>query len=196
MESLYYNRGRTVADSYADVCDAFSLALLNSNTSPIYIMVDALDECQDAIELIKFLVDGGRKFGNNVKLVRLIFLTRENANILQAFCCSEATLIIRTQVVNKSIEGYVKARVAKMKVLAGTKLGDSVMLSVSAASEGLWLYACLILDEIQQMPNTAIIRRQLGNIPRGLHSSTAYARIWHRRLAATDLAANIPVDGH
>ena len=70
--------------------------------------------------------------------------------------------------VNKSIEEYVKARVAKMKVLAGTKLGDSVVLSVSTASEGLWPYARLILGEIQQMPNTAIIRRQLGNIPYGL----------------------------
>ena len=43
-----------------------------------------------------------------------------------------------------------------------------VVSQVSDAADGLWLYARLMLDEIESLPSAALIHRNLQNIPHGL----------------------------
>lgn len=165
METLYYQNGRAVADSYADVLDAFGLVMTKTNASPIYIILDALDECQDAHELVKAL-SNARKVSNTH--LNIVLLMRDHPATLDSTGESDTELVLQPQVLHGPVERYVESRASKVKLLAGTDLGLTVTPAVSLASDGLWLYARLICDEIQHLPNAAMIQRQLLNLPRGL----------------------------
>ena len=105
------------------------------------------------------------------------------------FCQSE--IAIHPRLVRKPIHDYVVGRVSKMNQLVGTTLASEVVTRVSLASEGLWLYARLVLDEIQQASGPPEVRALLQHLPRGLKrlyssilsSSTERLSEWQFRIA-------------
>ncbi|KAF5855559.1 hypothetical protein ETB97_008983, partial [Aspergillus alliaceus] len=61
-----------------------------------------------------------------------------------------------------------KPRVSQCHHINDTALGRRVLHEVSVAADGSWLYARLILDEIERLPSPAAVARHLQNIPNGL----------------------------
>ena len=168
IEEIYYNNGHEVAQSLVDVKAALELALQATQSSDVYIVVDGLDECQHNLELIRILL----KFTNNAatarKAVRVMFCTRNHTDIYHALEDHSNFLRLDATYRTASIRAYALQRVSNMRVLSSKRLQQLAADEVCSAAQGLWLYARLILDEIQHLPNITMIQHQLRNIPRGL----------------------------
>ena len=73
------------------------------------------------------------------------------------------------QPIQKGIDHWV----LKMKTLSAGVLGLIVVRPVIRAADSLWLYAQLMLDEIEELPSAALNQRHLRNIllgPRQLYT--------------------------
>ncbi|CZR55933.1 uncharacterized protein PAC_05821 [Phialocephala subalpina] len=131
--------------------------------SPIWIVANAADECNDAVELIQSLVDLTKLPGTTP--VKLVLVCRDEPALLEALqrCTTVdiGDLLISPNDSRALIWRYVKDRVGLCKNIAGTELGSQVPEGVAAAADGLWMYARLIMDEIQRLPSRAAIERQL-----------------------------------
>lgn len=75
---------------------------------------------------------------------------------------------LESQSIYQAIHKYIDHRVLQMRTIPDTVLGMMVVRQVSGAADGLWLYARLMLDEIERLPSAALIRRHLRNVPHGL----------------------------
>jgi hypothetical protein len=182
FETLYQQSGKKEAISMADLRHSLSLALDNTAKSSIYIVLDALDECDDAASLARFLADVTRS--PRSLLVKLIIVSRDNPELFESLRDPLSEFLISPNDIRDQIWAYVQQRVAQCRKIAGTKLGREVSSKVSAASDGLWLYARLMMDEIQRVPSPAAIERHLQNIPRGL--SELYQQIFATMASSLD----------
>lgn len=97
-----------------------------------------------------------------------MFCSRAHENALDELKGHGDLLWLSTADRTAGIRAYAWQRVSSMPVLSSTKLQELVVDEVCGAAEGLWLYARLMLNEIQHLPNLAMIQHQLQNIPRGL----------------------------
>ncbi|MCJ1312013.1 hypothetical protein MMC25_005687 [Agyrium rufum] len=168
IEEIYQNDGQVIAQSFLDVEQALGLAFRNTQSPKTYIVIDGLDECHENLKLVRVLLDivgSTRSSGRNV---HLMLSTRDQVEIRDAL--QGHTDILRLDATRRAtdIDAYVQKRVSNMRVLTSTEMREAVVREVYDAAQGLWLYARLILDEIQSLPNVTMIRHQLQNIPRGL----------------------------
>ena len=160
VEPLYTKSGRATADSYVEVLAALHLCL-SKTTRTIFILIDALDESQDAEKLLQALRETQRVAGGSVTM---LFTSRQ----IQLPSSFDEELSFDSNTTNQPIQKYVDHRVLQMKTLADGVLGLIVVRQIIHAADGLWLYARLMLDEIERLPSAALIQRHLRNIPRGL----------------------------
>ena len=160
VEPLYTRSGRATADSYVDVHAAFLLALSKTRRR-IFILIDAIDESQDAERLLQALFEV-----QNVMEGRLtmLFTSRQ----MQLPFSFDEDLLFESKSTSQPIERYVDHRVLRMKTLSDGVLGLIVIRQITRAADGLWLYARLMLDEIESLPSATLIKRHLRNIPHGL----------------------------
>ncbi|MCJ1251597.1 hypothetical protein MMC30_008832 [Trapelia coarctata] len=154
IEEIYYNNGHAVAQSLVDVQAAFGLALQATQSPDVCIVIDGLDECQNNLDLIRTLLE----LTSNAATAQKADGLKDHGNFLRL----DATY--RTA----SIRAYALQRVSNMRVLSSKRLQQLAAGEVCSAAQGLWLYARLMLDEIQHLPNITMIQHQLRNIPRGL----------------------------
>jgi hypothetical protein len=165
FETLYQQSGQKTADSFASLHHSFQLSLGNMSKPLIYIVVDALDECQQAKDLALSMITISKE---SKRIVKIILTSREDPELLDHFNHPLNELIISQNDVQGLIWKYVAERVAKCKHIRGTEIGVRVQAKVASAAAGLWLYARLIMDEIQRLPSATSIEQQLQNIPNGL----------------------------
>jgi hypothetical protein len=165
FEQLYIHSGRDVVESFAEARDYYQLCLKKTARQILYIVLDALDECQEALELISFLV---QSLGTTKGVVKLILTCRNDPELLGCFPSRYHELTISQKRTATPIMEYVRKRVSGNKYISGTALGHEVLEGVTRAAGGSWLYARLMMDEIQRLPSAASVRRQLENIPNGL----------------------------
>ncbi|KAH0552836.1 hypothetical protein GP486_006963 [Trichoglossum hirsutum] len=165
FETLYEQSGQKTASSFASLHHSFQLALSNTLKPLIYIVVDALDECQQAKDLVLSMITMSKE---SKGIVKIILTSREDPELLDYFDRPVNELIISQNDVRGLVWKYVEERVAKCKQICGTNIGVRVHAKVAVAAAGLWLYARLMMDEIQRLPSPASIERQLQSIPDGL----------------------------
>lgn len=158
---FYTRSGRATADSYVDVCAALMLAISRSTDSRIFVIIDALDECEDVGNLVQVLFDARSQ--TSLRL-NLLFTSRQMP-ISYPF---DEDMLFESQSTSGPIHKYIDHRVLEMKTLSDGVLGLIVTRQVSRAADGLWLYARLMLDEIENLPSAALIRRHLRSVPQGL----------------------------
>ena len=160
LEPLYTRSGRATADSYVDLYSALLLGL-SKTTKTIFIMIDAVDESQDAKNLLQALFDTKRVAGG---ILIMLFTSRP----MQLPFSFDEDLLFDSKTTNQPIQKYVDHRVLQMKTLSDGVLGLIVTRQITRAADGLWLYARLMLDEIERLPSAALIQRHLRSIPHGL----------------------------
>ena len=180
VEPSYTKSGRATADSHVEVLAALLLAL-SKNTRTIFVLIDALDESQDAENLLQALFEAQRVAGGSVTM---LFTSRQ----IQSSFSFDEDLLFDSNTTNQPIQKYVDHRVLQMKTLADGVLGLIVVRQIIRAADGLWLYARLMLDEIERLPSAALIQRHLRNIPHGL--TQLYSQILRSKestLTAMDL---------
>jgi energy-coupling factor transporter ATP-binding protein EcfA2 len=165
FEQLYLHSGREVIASFAELQDYYQLCLKNTQRKTLHVVVDALDECQQGPELISFLI---QSLAATKGVVKLILTCRNEPELLDAFPKRHYELITSPTQTATPIKMYVRKRVSENKYISGTILGSQVINKVASAAGGSWLYARLMMDEIQRLPSAVSVRRQLDNIPSGL----------------------------
>jgi len=174
FEGVHNGNGQREARSLSDLKSWLKTALSKTSKTLVYVVVDALDECEEGKETIATLL--GMAQMSNKPEVKLLMTSREDHELLEATDGTLRDLIISPNNIRGLIWNYVDNRVAKCKNIHDTPLGLRVKSEVTAAANGLWLYARLMMDEIQRLPSKPSIERQLLNIPRGL--SELYQQIF------------------
>lgn len=188
LEQIYRNSGRPTAESYVEVCQALRHILSRTTKWPLFIVVDALDECEEADQLVEALRSSVIASAGPLNL---IFTSRDDFEVRRVLDFCQSEIAIHPDLVWRPIHDYVVGRVFRMSQLVGTALASEVVARVSLASEGLWLYARLVLDEIQQASGPPEVRALLQHLPRGLKqlyssilsSSTERLSEWQFRIA-------------
>ena len=168
IEEIYYNNGHAVAQSLVDVGAALGLALRATRSPDVYIVIDGLDECRNYVDLVRILLEFTSNAAATKKVLHLMFCTRDHADIYDELENYGDFLRLDATYRSASIRAYALERVSHLRVLSSVRLQQSAADEVCNAAQGLWLYARLILDEIEHLPNITMIQRQLQNIPRGL----------------------------
>ncbi|PQE19469.1 Vegetative incompatibility HET-E-1 protein [Rutstroemia sp. NJR-2017a WRK4] len=163
--NMYQKSGQEKASSFTDLREALKYALKNTSRSIVYIVVDALDECEEAEKLSSTLIACTK---TERTVVKLILTCREEPDLLDTFVLPFEEIVISANDVRDPVWEYVRARVDGCSTISGTPLGNEVYNVVASAADGLWLYARLMMDEIERLPSAAAIRRQLQDLPTGL----------------------------
>ncbi|KAL3441365.1 hypothetical protein BJX65DRAFT_255230 [Aspergillus insuetus] len=178
LEKIRLQGGQRHAESFATLHDSFCHALkaVSESDRTLYFVVDALDECDNGRLLASTLSSA---LNASKRSFKLLLTSREEPDLLEFFQrykeqTSEAKLAVLNELsilpstIQQSVVAYVKQRVAHFQHIRATPLGQQVFNNVSIASDGSWLYAKLILDDIERLPSPASIARHLKNIPSGL----------------------------
>ena len=168
VEDIYYNSGQAVAQSTTEVRTALEAALQATRSSDIYLIIDGLDECQDNLDLVRLLLNLADNAAAARTAVHLMFCSRDHADILDGLQDHSDLLRLDDKHRTTSIQAYALQRLSNVKVLSEKGLQGWAADQVCGAARGLWLYARLMIDEIQHLPNISMIQHQLQNIPRGL----------------------------
>ena len=149
-----------MADCYVEVHSALILALAKA-TRTTFILIDALNESQDAENLLQALFDAKGVAGGKVTMLCTSRQTRLPLSFDEYISSDPNTT-------KQLIQKYVDHRVPQMKTLSDGVLGLTVVRQVSRAADGLWPYARLMLDGIEKLPSAELIQRHLRSITLGL----------------------------
>lgn len=174
LDPLYIQSGRAKADSYVEVYNAILGALSETKETKLLIVIDALDECQNCEDLVQALFGFQERVHSRMSL---IFTSRP---MPLDFPFAES-LMIEQEASNIPIRRYVQHRVFEMATIPGKALKTKVIEQICAAADSLWLYARLMLDEVQKLPSTVLIERHLSKIPHGL--TQLYTQIFRSKEA-------------
>ncbi|KAL2869756.1 uncharacterized protein BJX67DRAFT_320949 [Aspergillus lucknowensis] len=177
VDKLRLQSGKKHAESFATLCEAFLLGLtMLSTDSQLYIVVDALDECESGCLLASSVIDS---LNAAKRPYKLLLTSREDPDLLDLVHRYQERrtisgsppfheLVLFPSRVRLPVIAYVEQRVSQFQHIKATPLGYRVLKEVSSAADGSWLYARLILDEIERLPSAAAVARQLQAIPSGL----------------------------
>ena len=157
----YTKSGWAVADSRVEVSTCLEIALSKTSQRLIHIIVDALDEFDDPENVLQTLF---RCRSHSSAEVHLIFTSRP----IQTSLSFDEVITVQSADTDYPIRRYVDQRVGRMKGLSHDGLDKMVIHEVSDAADGLWLYARLMLDEIEKLPSAALIKYHLERLPHGL----------------------------
>ncbi|KAH8702659.1 hypothetical protein GQ44DRAFT_831837 [Phaeosphaeriaceae sp. PMI808] len=161
VEKQYHQSGRGEADCFTKICSIFRTVLRRTVGVPIFIIVDAIDECAEAEEFIKALREC---MSASPAPIHLIVTSRDHVNLRPIFEFSR-DLTFPSEKAQQPIREYVTKRVSAMTFLSKTDLASGLVDAVSKASDGLWLYARLLLDEISQASSISEVHTLLNRLP-------------------------------
>ncbi|KAI1375324.1 hypothetical protein F4677DRAFT_446406 [Hypoxylon crocopeplum] len=163
VEPFYQDSGRVVADSLAEVQRALSKALSQSIKDQIFIVLDALDESSDGGEVFQWVK---AQASSTSRQLRVLITSRPSLSLSWSsdLCWS---FLRMESFETDSIKQYIMTRVQRNPVIRNTYVGRQIASSVTAAASGLWLYARLMMDDIDKLPSVGQIGKQLRVLPRG-----------------------------
>ncbi|KAI0853403.1 hypothetical protein F5Y00DRAFT_270584 [Daldinia vernicosa] len=164
IQPFYQESGRVVADSLAEVQRALSAALRHSRAKQIFVVLDALDESSNSTEVTQW-VTTSQNSGDGPQL-RILITSRPSPAFSRSSDSSWAILKMGS-FENASVNSYILSRVQKNPIIRDTKVGALVADYVTSATRGLWLYARLMMDDIDRLPSVGQIQKQLSVLPRG-----------------------------
>ena len=172
VEPFYVGSGRPTADSVVDVSACPLSAMSNTSQRQVYIVVDALDECEDVSDLLRVLFDA-RSIAS--PSLNMICTCRQ----MQTSLTFDVNVELEPRRTDQLIQNNIEHRATHTKTLSGNELGAMAVHQVSDAVGGLWLYARLVLDEIEKLPSAVLIQWHLQSIPHGL--TQLYTKILHSK---------------
>lgn len=160
---IYRETGRMLADSEQVIKKAFETAMVQQQDNSLYLVIDAVDECNSwdfKHTLYSFIED------TEVKLLITyrVAPTWESGYPYVPLC----ELEMKPEFASDIIHQYAIQRVQKMAHIAETDLARQGVKQISESSNGLWLYARLVLDEVERAPSAELVKKHLVSPPHGL----------------------------
>ncbi|OTB19248.1 hypothetical protein K445DRAFT_314130 [Daldinia sp. EC12] len=164
IEPFYRESGRVVADSLTEVQQAISTALQRSKAKNILVVLDALDESINPTEVTQWIA--ATQNNSEGPHIRILITSRPSPTFSMSSNLSWSILKMGSYE-NASVNSYILSRVQKNPIIRDTKVGALVADYVTSATRGLWLYARLMMDDIDRLPSVGQIQKQLSVLPKG-----------------------------
>lgn len=154
----YQRSGRTTLDSMGLASELFYQAIAHRKGGNCYFVI----------------IDNGGLDGEAIRR-RLFHVCNEATQTKVLFTESCETTVDFDQLLRLTpsnmqdhIRVYIERRIQRMTCIANTELGAQVATRISNQADGLWLYARLLLDEIERAPSRKVIEDCLSSLPQGL----------------------------
>lgn len=140
--------------------------ILNGLTATTYIVIDALDECQDMDEALTPLVDAIQSSTN----CRALFLSRDVPPIREAISGYQS-MRIASESTKPDVDMYLSSAVQHLTVpITDTELRHEVVLRLSRGADGMFLWAHLMVQQLNTATSPADVRDMITGPPRGLYA--------------------------
>jgi tetratricopeptide (TPR) repeat protein len=156
---------------------SFKKVVIDAQRSPIYCVIDGVDECsepsKDILENLQSLHD------SNQFQFRIIIFGRP-AGFVGIESPDIPSIEMNPSVVESDIERFIKRRVLESTALNSSDMGDRIINTLKEKSEGMLLWAKLMIDQLSRCGSTAEVRDGLQDLPRGLQD--AYRQLLLRRI--------------
>ena len=126
------------------------------------LILDALDECQDARSLIQ-----GLKSISSEGFIKVIVTSRKEAHLvkqLKAGLC----LDVSPEDISDDIHAFILAKVAKSPRLSNPLIRELVIQKLSDGHFGMFLWVYLMFKELKSCYSVAQVRKTLAQLPKGL----------------------------
>ena len=130
--------------------------------SPALIVLDALDECQDAEQLLQAM-----KSLLPSKLIKIIATSRKEEHLF-TLLKSRLSIEITAEDINSDILAYVEAKVLGSPRLSHSLVRDLVVTRLSTGHNGMFLWVYLVLKELKSCFSVTQVQGVLANLPKGL----------------------------
>ncbi|KAF2267556.1 hypothetical protein CC78DRAFT_456743 [Lojkania enalia] len=153
----------------------------------LYIVIDALDECEDREELFQQLFNLPSSTQGNL---RIFATSRNNPDIREGFNdVPHLAIEMREAVVQEDIRVFVRAEVAdiikrqKIKI-RNEELKDEIINALSEKADGMFQWVRCQVDQLQKLKTDKAIRNSLNKLPKGLDET--YSRMLENLQAQHD----------
>ena len=130
--------------------------------SPALIVLDALDECHDAEQLLQAV-----KLLSSSNLIKIIATSRKEAHLFTQLS-NNLSLEITAEDINSDILAYVEAKVSGSPRLSHSLVRDLVVTRLSTGHSGMFLWVYLTLKELKSCFSVTQVQSVLVNLPKGL----------------------------
>jgi hypothetical protein len=170
IEPYYQNSGRAVADSLIELQRGTLAAIEKFAAGPLFLVIDALDESSERIKTLDWL----STISSFPSDLRILSTARPPLSLSLKSGASYSILALDT-VGRVGIDKYIRARVELNPILGSSMMAPGVAASVSKAADGLWLYARLMMDDIDRSPSDGQVLKQMKVLPKGF--TELYTRI-------------------
>ena len=160
IEQALDKSGKRQAVDFAPIWAIFSDNV--KSVSSAFIIVDALDECHDAEQLIQ-----GLRSVSSSDLIKVVVTSRKEAALF-ALLRSNLSLEITAEDVDSDIAAYVEAKVLGSPRLSHTMIRDRVIARLSNGHSGMFLWVYLMLKELKSCFSVTQVQGVLANLPKGL----------------------------
>lgn len=159
---VYQRSGRALADSEAEAYGLFNLVVRKKAATSVLVVLDGLDECHDATKLLPLLENENAE----PLPLHLILSARDDAALEPLFASCSASIVLNAM--SAPLSQYIHHRVDLLDVPLPQESRAEISEKIVRVSDGLWLFARLILDDISEAPTHEEIYKQLDQIPDGL----------------------------
>ncbi|KAH8758170.1 hypothetical protein F5882DRAFT_453880 [Hyaloscypha sp. PMI_1271] len=183
-----YGRAKKYGRQHISASDNLFTVLSDviSSLPGAYIILDGIDECDDAAEFTKSFADIAR----GAATLRLAFFSRKLPAI-QNELEGATSIPLETNFVQEDIDKYLSE---SLKVPGrGTDAHDYVLRRLSQAADGMFLFASLGVQSVRQAVDSKSLIEAVNNIPAGLDGiyGRALDKIGSQSLRRRDLARKI-----
>ncbi|KAI0150064.1 hypothetical protein F4776DRAFT_604316 [Hypoxylon sp. NC0597] len=162
VEPFYQESGRVLADSLVVVQRALDTALGQSKASRIFVVLDALDESSNSNEVSQWITAQSDSHNRRLRILNTSRPSPFSRSSIQGW-----SLLRMGGFENDSIKQYIHTRVQSNPIICDTDTAKQVQDYVASAAKGLWLYARLMMDDIDRLPSIGQIQKQLNALPKG-----------------------------
>ncbi|RLL95993.1 hypothetical protein CFD26_106093 [Aspergillus turcosus] len=163
--------------TFKALCTTF-LQMLNY-MERVYIVIDALDECNTRLDLLLWLEYIASSAPASV---RLLITSRKEEDIesqLQRWLCLQSHIAIENDPVNRDIRAYIHERLRCDRAFerwhSQPSVQDEIETELMKKADGMFRWASCQLDILQNCLDLRMLRESLASLPRTLQET--YARI-------------------
>ncbi|OAL55039.1 hypothetical protein IQ07DRAFT_531702, partial [Pyrenochaeta sp. DS3sAY3a] len=168
LRKSYMDHGRDRSQpSAAEIVNLFRECC--SSMSKVFIVVDALDECDPVTKVFKQLADRLSVLSTMVAPVRLLATSRFILEIVQYY---EGAVSLEVRAQKEDVERYISGRMLGLStcVQRSDALRESIRSKLVDVVDGMFLLVKLHLDSIQEKRTPKAIRAVLDTLERGSHA--------------------------
>lgn len=144
--------------------------VVEKTASQLYWVVDGVDECSNSVTV---MLDRIHELLTRSKASKAVVLGRPHA--LEATRVSGHSIDIDSQLIQSDLHSYISAKVEQNQGLQKLGTKDIVLNTLLEKSEGMFLWAKLMVDELSSASSVKEVTHKIHHQPRGLQA--AYRRI-------------------